>query len=185
MKASQFEDSLRSLPTLLKKVLKSALDSDTFDIAEQQVSESSFLYGCLQVVQAYDPKTPANQNQLVSNVSAITAAVVDRTADLDQAAEAILNARFAFQGRSPYAPDIVLVNEFVKKDFLQALVRHSISLGEGVSLEDKSLGKQRSKESGLKDVVADLQRNGDVRVITQESSRAIVDIRQRYVLPYF
>ena len=53
-------------------------------------------------------------------------AVVDRTADVVSAAEHIIRARFGFRGRSPYAPDVVLVNEFVKKAFLDAAVQQSI-----------------------------------------------------------
>ncbi len=34
-------------------------------------------------------------------------------------------ARFSFQGMSPYAPDLVIVNEFVKEDFFQACTRYA------------------------------------------------------------
>jgi hypothetical protein len=46
-----------------------------------------------------------------------TVAVVDRTADIGAAAEAIVHARFSHAGESPYAPDLVLVKEFVVKAF--------------------------------------------------------------------
>lgn len=134
------------------------------------------------MVQGYDLEGVYAHNQLASNASAITAAVVDRTADPDKAAEDLVNARFAFKGRSPYAPDVVLVNEFIRKDFLQALVRQSISLGEGVTLENGALDKQKSRENGLKELIADLDRNGNARVLAQETSRAIVDIKQRFVV---
>ncbi|EXA34301.1 hypothetical protein FOQG_14459 [Fusarium oxysporum f. sp. raphani 54005] len=52
-----------------------------------------------------------------------TIAVVDRTADIQQAAQALCTARFSFKGKSPYAPDLVLVNEWVMQVFLQACVR--------------------------------------------------------------
>ena len=52
-----------------------------------------------------------------------TIAVVDRTADIQQAAQALCTARFSFKGKSPYAPDLVLVNEWVMQAFLQACVR--------------------------------------------------------------
>lgn len=56
-----------------------------------------------------------------------TVAVVDRTADIAAAAADIVHARFSHSGESPYAPDLVLVNEFVIKEFLDASVHSSIS----------------------------------------------------------
>lgn len=64
----------------------------------------------------------------------MTVAVVDRMSDINQAAQALVHARFAYKGRSAYAPDLVLVNEFVMKDFLQAAVRYSLSIGEGLGI---------------------------------------------------
>lgn len=176
----QIENSLRSLPAILRQVLQGSLDKDTFDISQQIINDSEFLGESTQVIQDGKVFDTPSRNQLVSNVESITAAIVDRTANLDEAAKDLINARFAFNGKSPYAPDIVFVNEFVKKDFLQALVRQSIAAGEGVR-ELGTAEKQKSKETGLKELIADLQRNGDVRIVTQESSRAIVDIKQRSV----
>ncbi|KAF1352585.1 Aldehyde/histidinol dehydrogenase [Delphinella strobiligena] len=175
----QIDNSLRSLPELLKSILKEVLDADTFDISQQPISDSAFLDRCLQVVQDYDPEQVLSQHQIVSSTNIRTAAVVDRAADLDKAAKALVNARFAYKGRSPYAPDVVLVNEFIKKDFLQAVVRHSISVESESVVENGSSEKQKTNEHGLKELVQDLQRNGDVRVIAQEAGRAIVDIRRR------
>lgn len=175
----QIDNSLRSLPKLLKSILKEALDADTFAISQQPISDSGFLDRCLQVVQDYDLEQVPSQHQIVSNTNIRTAAVIDRTADLDKAAKALVNARFAFKGRSPYAPDVVLVNEFIKKDFLQALVRNSISVGNESIVGNGCPEKQKTKEHGLKELVQDLQRNGDVRIIAQEAGRAILDIKQR------
>lgn len=47
-------------------------------------------------------------------------ALVDRSADIVSAARSVVQARILFQGRSPYAPDIILVNEFVVKEFIDA-----------------------------------------------------------------
>lgn len=167
----------------MRKVLEGSLDKDTFDIAQQPINDAEFLSSCTQVIQDGKLGGKSSHNQLVSRPESIAAAVVDRSANLDEAARDLINARFAFRGKSPYAPDIVFVNEFVKKDFLQALVRQSIAAGESVR-ENGTMDKQKSRGTGLRDFIADLQRNGDVRVITQDSSRAIVDIKQRSVSCY-
>lgn len=174
----QIENSLRSLPTLLRSVLKSALDSDTFDVAQQPVQDAAFLKSCLQVIQDGSNDESARQNQLVSTSNAITAAIVDRTADLDEAAKSLVNARVAFNGKSPYAPDVIFVNEFTKKDLLQALLKHSISFDEVVERE-KSPSRKKSRETGIKEVVSSIQNDGNARVVAQESNRAILDLTKR------
>lgn len=121
--------------------------------------------------------TPGS-NQLVSATRFLTVAVVDRTSDIDRAARALVHARFAFKGRSPYAPDLVLVNEFVRKDFMQAAAGYSISIGEGMdtTLADKPKSQDND---GLQKLVAELQRNTHVRVIAQEAKSAILHMTQR------
>lgn len=64
-------------------------------------------------------------SQLISPANARCVAIVDRSADVDEAAKAITAARFSFGGSSPYAPDLVLVNEFVKKAFFEACSRYA------------------------------------------------------------
>lgn len=46
-------------------------------------------------------------------------AVVDRTANIAIAARAIVASKRRFRGTSPYGVDLVVVNEWIKDDFLQ------------------------------------------------------------------
>lgn len=71
----------------------------------------------------------SERHLLTSPNDAIALVVVDRTADIDEAARLITQARTSFGGRSPYSPDLVLVNEFVKERFVEACSRF-----EGVEL---------------------------------------------------
>ena len=48
-------------------------------------------------------------------------AIVDRTANIEDAAWAIVSARFSRAGTSSYAPDVVLINEFVIEEFIGLL----------------------------------------------------------------
>lgn len=100
-------------------------------------------------------------------------AIVDRNANFDQAAAAIVRSCSAFNGQSPYSPDLVLVNEFVKKDLLQALVKHTIALGNHFS----SGSSQRNAAS--KQILQDTQRelNGDV--ITTGERGSIFEAQER------
>lgn len=85
-------------------------------------------------------------------------AIVDRTADIESAAKAIATARFTFGGTSPYAPDLVLVNEFVKKEFFEACSRHATLLFAGAT-RDKKKKMDGNREEELKKVIKSAEDN--------------------------
>jgi aldehyde dehydrogenase (NAD+) len=109
---------------------------------------------------------------------------VDRTADLAAAAEYLVTARFSFGGTSPYAPDLVFINEFVKKNFLEHVLRYAIpylASSDGVtsngSLESPALGGQK-KTSKIAEALKSLEGSKSWRsnVVTRGSNGAIVDL---------
>lgn len=51
--------------------------------------------------------------------------MVDRAADFENAAKSIVTARFSFQGTSPYSPDLVIVNDFIRGEFVEACTRRA------------------------------------------------------------
>ncbi|KAF3017262.1 hypothetical protein E8E15_003427 [Penicillium rubens] len=102
--------STQALPVLIKKLLQSSLDRSTIAFVPIPATDEDL--GPQHMRLRQDDHLPG---QVV--------AVVDRTADINHAAEALVAARFSFGGRSPYAPDIVLVNEYIKEQFLIALVQ--------------------------------------------------------------
>lgn len=126
------------------------------------------------------PNDISSPRCILSNPSSLSVAIVERSADFDNAARALINARFAFRGKSPYAPDLVLVNEFVKKEFLQALARQLIATGNSVvqneSIKDvlPRVGSQRSAASEFQST-----RDDDARLVSEEAAGAIFEIRGR------
>ncbi|KAL1305027.1 hypothetical protein AAFC00_003926 [Neodothiora populina] len=174
----QVENTVRSLPNALRKALR-VLDNDTFGIIQQPLADADKSAISLEVVQSSQVTSNSRTDQIVSGQNRRTVAVVDRTADMEKAAEALLFARFGYCGQSPYAPDIVLVNEFIKEDFLQTLVKKYSHLD-----QDPMPGYQKSEKSGSKDTkleksIADLQRNGNVKLVNQAARGAILDIKNR------
>ena len=116
------------IDTVLRSTLTDALDHNVFctiDSVEKDLSkwdlESPFV---LVVDQGECPKDLSGRH-LISLVNATSLAVVDRTADVEEAARLITRARLSFGGSSSYGPDLVLVNEFVKDKFLDACSRFS------------------------------------------------------------
>jgi hypothetical protein len=107
---------------LLKTILTKALDQDTFGIISSPVASLDLPSHILLDQTSTSPVSKTNE--LLSSTASRTLAIVDRTADVDAAAKAIVTARFAFQGTSPYAPDLVVVNEWVKQEFFQACTKY-------------------------------------------------------------
>lgn len=107
----------------MKEILPKALDSETFGISSKRLQNQD-LVDCTLVDQT-STASCSRTNELLSPTEARTIAIVDRTTDIDKAARDIVTARFGFQGMSPYAPDIVIVNEFVKPQFFAACTRYA------------------------------------------------------------
>ncbi|ROV87691.1 hypothetical protein VMCG_10574 [Cytospora schulzeri] len=120
----ELADTGRQIDSVLRTVLTKALDGNTFYISKS-VTEQSILDEALIVDQTSPATSETGKSQLRSQATARCVAVVDRSANIEEAAKAIATARFSFSGSSPYAPDLVLVNEFVKKDFFEACSRYA------------------------------------------------------------
>ena len=161
----------------MRRILPSSIDHDAIAISQGPITDESLLNTSVRVIQDASEAKSAKVNEIVSVPSARTIAIVDRTADFNETAKNLINARFAFRGKSPYAPDIVLVNEFVKKDLLQALVNQTITAGSQV-LQNGDAEKKTLRDSGLKALIAELQK-ADAKLVTEETNGAIVDIKKR------
>lgn len=94
-------------------------DRDAFVIATSRVTNTAFLDKCL-IVDQIVPQA-AGLHALQHHQDRVAVAVVDRIADLSQAAGAIARSKVAFRGTSPFAVDVVLVNEWIRKDFIAEL----------------------------------------------------------------
>ncbi|KAF3770720.1 hypothetical protein M406DRAFT_34412 [Cryphonectria parasitica EP155] len=112
-------DTLLQTDNILRALLSQALNVDTFCIVKS-IPDESVLNEAILVNQTSDGPSTTLTSHLLSSNSSRCIAVVDRSADLNAAAKAITTARFSFGGSSPYAPDLVLVNEFIRKDFFEA-----------------------------------------------------------------
>jgi acyl-CoA reductase-like NAD-dependent aldehyde dehydrogenase len=120
--ALELDDTLLNTDSELKRLFPKTLDHDTFCISKR-IQDEALLESSLLVDQTSQASSRSMTNEIFSSTTTRAIAIVDRTADLEQAARAITAARFSFGGNSPYAPDLVLVNEFLKKDFFEACLR--------------------------------------------------------------
>lgn len=172
----------------MRALLVQALELDTFAIVSSAPSQDA-LATCLQVLQETHVQQPS-YTQLVSPKNKVIA-IVDRTADLVSAAEHLVTARFAFGGSSPYAPDLIFVNEYVKKEFLEHALKFAIPyLASSQSYASNGLPKSptlggQKNSSRTADALQALETNKSWRtnVVNQGSNGAIVDLTDLSAMP--
>jgi hypothetical protein len=158
--------------------LPAALSLDTFAIISSPITDEAILSKSFCVKQNGPEISWPKENEITSLPQSKSIAVVDRTANIQHAAKELVSARIAFGGSSPYAPDIIVVNEFAKKDFLQAVVSECVNQGSYVETNDSARessvsGRTKEKTEALK------QKYSDARVVVQESRFAVVDLPSR------
>jgi acyl-CoA reductase-like NAD-dependent aldehyde dehydrogenase len=109
-------------------------------------------------------------------------AVVDRTAHVDEAAQAVVRARFSRRGSSPYAPDAVLVNEFVLEEFLACLLQHMspYMAHENGSIGDSSKQKQRRQFAESQRILDTAEKSEEMRVVIRGSNGNIISVQNRW-----
>lgn len=160
---------------VLQKLLWSSIDHDLIEIVSDKVEDEEFLKRCVKVIQQGDFQL-GSHNILFSPAKALVVGIVDRSADVSDAARALVNARFSFGGTSPYAPDIVLVHEFVKADFLNAVVQQSVRY----STEESESGNDMSKIGASKSLK--ISPSVGINVVISMSNISILDSTQRWVV---
>lgn len=150
---------------VLRTLLTQALDTNTFCIVKSTSDHPAIQESAVIIDQAGEVQSAPLVNQLRSSSTNRCVAIVDRSADIEAAAKAIATARFSFGGTSPYAPDLVLVNEFVKKEFFEACSQHASSLfaGEAGGKRKNSHNKlDGNREEELKKAIKSAEEKGQV-----------------------
>lgn len=114
---------------------------------------------------------------LCSLSNARTLAIVDRTAHLSEAAESIAHSRLLFSGKSPYAPDLILVNEFVKAPFVEALVK---AINAFAAARSPAKGADRDTTVTLKTLKM-MEEAGDCSTL-HSSTALLAEVHNRYLI---
>lgn len=161
----ELSDTLLQVDALLRTLLTQALDPSTFCIVKSIPEDlldrpEAVIVDQVASEEATSTKPP-RVNELRSSSTSQCIAIVDRSADIEAAAKAITTARFSFGGTSPYAPDLVLVNEFVKKEFFEACSRHASSVFAGGAASKKKR-QSGNREEELKKAIKAAEDDGQV-----------------------
>lgn len=160
--------TLHHLPALVQNILETTLDPGLVAIVP---SEPANLKAALNIKQT---STREEDNDgvrlLVSPSDALTVAVVDRTSNVDAAARAIWTSRTAYGTASPYAPDVVLVNEFSKNQFVKALLDQCL----------KNHDQYPASKPARDDAAQDILRDGS-KSIASGAWGQVIELTSRYV----
>lgn len=176
-KDEQLPQTVTQVSSRLRKILPAALDADTIAISEGR-PPPDFMNQCLVVVQADEEKLPQPVwgKVLRSPSSLRTAAVVDRTSNIEEAARAIASSKLSFCGRSAYSPDLVLVNEFIAEQFLAALVTHVAGpmtrTAPSKNFETKASGKAEK-------VLRETEKSDGGRIVLSGVKGSIIEVQSR------
>lgn len=181
----ELPQTLRSVTSALRRVLLSSLDSDTFAISESRPADKDFLRDCTVVeqTQPQKPLLPGVESTLSSSSRVL--AIVDRTATVDEAAKAVIHARFSRAGGSPYAPDAVLVNEFVLDEFMGRLLHH-INPYMARPQENGHLAKgptkqksRRQSENDQDSIFESAEKSDTSQVVVRGSNGGVISVQDR------
>ncbi|KXJ85369.1 Aldehyde/histidinol dehydrogenase [Microdochium bolleyi] len=164
-------NSLLQTPTAVFDLVRAALDKDIFAVVPELDAED-LGHRHLRVVQnSGGSSSPASPIPTLSSDSSLrTVAIVERDADIQAAADALVAARFSLGGRSPYAPDLVLVNEWVKRDLIIALSASSARF----MADAKSSSSSKSSSVAAKAV-----EEGSATIISSNPAATVVDVSGR------
>lgn len=166
-----------AVPALLRKILSQALDADTFAISDGRPG-AAFLSKVRMIIQGGDHSAEVPRKSLLSTTATKAVAVVDRSANVSRAAEALVEARFAFGGRSPYSPDTVFIHEFAMKPFVEAIMRYASKyLANQDDHDRQSKAGRQGPGVPLLDTAFKDPRS---RVLVSGSSWAVVEVHDRY-----
>lgn len=160
-----------NVDSVLKDILPKSLDPDTFCILNTALLSQENVFLVDQTMRS----DLSSINQLSSNSSARAIAIVDRDADIESAAKSIVKARFSFRGTSPYSPDLIIVNEYIKSEFIEACSRYA---GKFFPFASKSIGAQNNSFIDTKKALKDAEEKGKATT-SGTAVFKIVDIHDR------
>ncbi|KAM3065719.1 hypothetical protein ACMFMF_010937 [Clarireedia jacksonii] len=178
----QLESTMQDVPTLLLKLLKTALDPSIVEFVSSRSSDADLGPNHIRLFQS-DVSAAELQfssatlfSPLISPSQPLVIAIVDRIAGLPKAAQALVTARLSFGGNSLYSPDVILVNEYVRTPFHVAVVEEVIQFTANSQEARVIDSEQAAKTKSL--IQTGLQMEG-VEAITSTGRGSVYEVTKR------
>ncbi|KAH8696272.1 Aldehyde/histidinol dehydrogenase [Talaromyces proteolyticus] len=175
--------TLTQVSAVLRAVLPKALDADIFAIIGDRISKEN-LSKCHVLDQTgiipASLRDGGNDSNSVNLHHERVVAVVDRSANIPDAASIICASRAIFNGQSVYSPALVLVNEFVADDFLFHLAQAIISpMHKQKDILSKSSHPSMGGPNGHSQIKTEFESKDNLNVIISGENGSIVEIKDR------
>ncbi|KAM3067942.1 hypothetical protein ACMFMG_011422 [Clarireedia jacksonii] len=178
----ELESTMQDVPTLLLKLLKTALDPSIVEFVSSRSSDADLGPNHIRLFQS-DVSAAELQfssatlfSPLISPSQPLVIAIVDRIAGLPKAAQALVTARLSFGGNSLYSPDVILVNEYVRTPFHVAVVEEVIQFTANSQEARVIDSEQAAKTKSL--IQTGLQMEG-VEAITSTGRGSVYEVTKR------
>ncbi|KAI8632759.1 Aldehyde/histidinol dehydrogenase [Xylariaceae sp. FL1651] len=169
----QADWSLSQTHSLVLGLISRTLDDDVFFTTDKEIKETDLRHRHIHVLQD-GPKNIDAPYRLLSNPEALITAIVERDANIATAAKSLAMARFGLQGSSPYAPDLILVNELVKDQLAAAVV-------EQIGRFKAEASNNSGRTAGFADggILHEIQGCKDTDIIFSNPDGTVIDIKNR------
>lgn len=166
--------------TVLREVISSSYDAEALGVVNAR-APMDFLAKCVLVDQAGNIESNVTARRVLSSPSRRNVAIVDRTGDVHLAAKEIVASCLIFGGKSRYAPDLVLVNEYVASDLSSAmseLIHKSRAADKAADTNAFPNPKQQIEGQG-EDILRSEIRNGKAKWVDGKQDSGIIEITDR------
>lgn len=105
--------------------------------------------------------------------------ILDRSGDVDLAAKTIICSRVGPDSTSPFSPDLVLVNEYIKDVFITRCLDIASTFDQ--TSQARAL---TSEESEFEKILKKAEVEGEVTVHgSAKSNLTVIEVKDRYKLP--
>ena len=173
LNSPQLDNSAPSVDSLLRKVL-SGMDQDVFTVTSSKF-EQKHLSDLDLFVDQRGSLTSTIPVHLATSTR--TLAILDRTGSVDIAAKAIATARLSVNGTSPYSPDLVIVNEYIKDSFSSACLQHAANSSQYAKIRNVT-----EAEKSLRSRLEQAEAKGQVKIHRSPGTDLnIVELQDAYV----
>lgn len=171
---SQLSHSSPAVDGVLLDILPKALDRDTFHITTDKIGE--------QYKDQINLLVDQNTSEISSPAKGLqrppqgrTICFLDRTGDVELAAKTITSARTLPNFLSPYSPDLVLVNEYLKENFIARCLDFATQVEPSCSSK-----AALSDDLEFQKILQQTEARGEVAIHKRNNDFGIIEVKIRY-----
>ena len=168
--------SRENVDRLLSNIFSENLDRDAFSISRSALPQNILDQADLVVDQKGQGSTNTPSKFLQTQQSEAIA-FIDRSANVENAAKLLVDARVKAYRSSPYSPMIVVANTFIAEDVGRDCLIYSAQTSLSTAVESGKLSQEETEASAL---IHEAERKGSVKVHnTPRTVLQIVEILDR------